>query len=265
MGYQENFQLQNLILPNNIFYAPLAGCSDYPFRQMATLFKPGLMFCEMVKIEAVIRKDPTTLKYLEYHSSMRPIGAQICGSNPKVAAEAAKIIEDLGFDVIDLNCGCPVDKVIKDGSGSALLMHPEKIAEMLLAIKSVVSIPVTAKVRLGWNQDNITIFDVLSHVEESGASLITIHGRTRQQGYSGVANWEYIKECKRRAKKILVFGNGDIFDPDAAKRIFQETECDGIMVARGMLGKPWLAEDIIHSFQGKNTQKKSFIEHLDML
>jgi nifR3 family TIM-barrel protein len=195
---------------------------------------------------------------------MRPIGAQICGSDPRIAAEAAKIVEDLGFDVIDLNCGCPVDKVVKDGSGSALLLHPEKIAEILFAIKSVVSIPVTAKVRIGWDKNTIPIYEVLSYVEQSGASLLTIHGRTREQGYSGTADWEYIRECKKKAK-IPIFGNGDVFDHLAAKKMFEETSCDGVMVARGMLGKPWLAEDIFQFFQGKEPHKKSYVEQLDML
>jgi hypothetical protein len=143
MNLRRPFSFGTIELPSNIFCAPLAGCSDLPFRLMTNHFRPGLLFCEMVKIEALIRNSPRTLRFLDYTPEMHPIGAQICGSKPAVAAAAAKIIEDLGFDVIDLNCGCPVGKVVKDGSGSGLLRNPERIGEMISAIASSVKIPVT--------------------------------------------------------------------------------------------------------------------------
>ena len=151
-GYQKFFQLGSLSLSNNIIMAPMAGCTDKAFRQMMATYKPGLMFCEMVKIEALVRKDPHTLSYLEYDEGFRPIGAQICGSNPIVAAQAAKMVEDLGFDILDINCGCPVPKVTKDGSGSAMLLKPELIEELLYKVIEAVKIPVTIKIRAGWEK-----------------------------------------------------------------------------------------------------------------
>src|SRR3984957_5266185 len=153
--YQTPFLLGKTVLRNNIFYAPLAGCPDFPFRRMSAHYRPGLMYCEMVKMDALIRHDPGTYHFLDYSPDMHPIGAQICGSKPGVAAQAAKIIEDLGFDVIDLNCGCPVDKITKDGSGSGMLKTPELIGEVLANMVAAVRIPVTVKIRAGWDESQI--------------------------------------------------------------------------------------------------------------
>jgi tRNA-dihydrouridine synthase B len=244
MTLRRPFSLGKLQLSSNIFCAPLAGCSDYPFRQMTSRYLPGLIFCEMVKIEALTHKNAKTCRYLDYSPNMRPIGAQICGSKPLVAAAAAKIVEDLGFDCLDLNCGCPVDKVIKDGSGSGLLRNPERIGEIVSAIVAAVRIPVTIKIRSGWNDQEINAVQVTTLAEQAGAVAITVHGRTRAQGYRGSADWEIIRECKRAAKTIHVIGNGDVVDGDSAARMFDQTGCDGVLIARGTLGQPWVIEDI---------------------
>jgi nifR3 family TIM-barrel protein len=262
--FSEPFYLKNLKLRNNIFYAPIAGVSDLAYRRMSHLFEPGLQFCEMVKMEALIRKDSGTYDYLTYDDFMHPIGAQICGSNPKLAKEAAKIIEDLGFDVLDLNCGCPAPKITKDGSGSAMLHTPEKIGEILSNMVQAVKIPVTVKVRLGWNQEKIVVHSLVKIAEDAGASLITIHGRTKQQGYSGKASWLEIKECKALAKTIKVFGNGDVVDAQSAHDMFSTTNCDGIMVARGTFGKPYLAQEI-KSFYAGNSLKTTLEESLNYM
>lgn len=232
-------------LPNNIFYSPLAGCSDYPFRSIVKLFSPGLIFCEMVKMDALVRYDANTFKLLEYSHDMHPIGAQLVGSKKEYAAQSARIIEDLGFDVIDLNCGCPVDKVTKDRSGSGLLLFPDLIGEILCEMVNAVSIPVTLKIRSGWDENTIVAPQITNIAEQAGAKLISVHGRTREQGYKGFANWNVIKACKEEANKILVAGNGDVFSPEAAKNLFEDTLCDALLVSRGSLGKPWLGEDII--------------------
>lgn len=237
-------KLGSLILPSNILYSPLAGCSDLPFRRIASHFRPGIVFCEMVKMDALIRHDPNTYRLLEYERGMHPIGAQLVGSNVSIAADAAKIIEDFGFDVVDLNCGCPVDKVTKDCSGSGLLKEPQRIYEILSRMVKAVSIPVTVKIRIGWDESSIVAKEVVKIAEEAGAKLISVHGRTREQGYKGRANWSVIADCKRAAKDILVIGNGDIFSKEAALSIFEETNCDGVLVSRGTLGSPWIAEDI---------------------
>ncbi len=247
---QTPFNLGKITLPNNIFYAPLAGCSDFPFRKMSTKYKPCLMYCEMVKMDALIRYDQNTFHMLDYSLEMHPIGAQLCGSKPEIAGQSARILEDLGFDVIDLNCGCPVDKVTKDGSGSGMLKTPELIGEVLAKIVAAVDVPVTVKIRAGWSDAEINASEITRIAEEAGAVAIAIHGRTRQQAYRGQANWDHIKACKEAANKIKVIGNGDVFDPEAAQRMFEHTGCDAVLVARGTMGQPWIAEDIRRHFQG---------------
>lgn len=247
---KENFTLGDLVLPNNIFYAPLAGCSDFPFRKMSALYKPGLIYCEMVKMDALVRNDQGTFHMLDFDKSMHPIGGQICGSKPQIAGAAAKIIEDLGFDVVDLNCGCPVDKVTKDGSGSGLLKNPKLIGDIIYEMVKAVKIPVTLKIRAGWDEESIIAEEVTKLAEEAGAKAICIHGRTRKQAYKGPANWDYIKIAKNAAKKIKVIGNGDIMDANSAKRMFEETGCDAVLVARGTMGQPWIVSDIISELKG---------------
>ena len=236
--------LGNLILPSNLFYSPLAGCSDYPFRQMISHYKVGLMFCEMVKMDALIRHEPSTYHLLDFDHSMRPIGGQICGSKKELAAPCAKIIEDLGFDLIDLNCGCPVDKVTKDGSGSGMLKNPNLIGEIIANMVAVVNIPITVKVRSGWNEDTINPSLFTKIAEEAGAKAIFIHGRTREQKYRGKANWDHIRTAKKTAQSIKVVGNGDVFDAKGGIDLFNHTGCDAILISRGSLGKPWIAENI---------------------
>lgn len=257
-------------LPNRIFYSPLAGCSDFPFRKMSAKYKPGLQYCEMVKMDALVRNDENTFRILDYDQTMRPIGAQLCGSKPEYAAESARRIEDLGFDVIDLNCGCPVDKVTKDGSGSGLLKNPEKIGAIIREMVQAVSIPVTIKIRAGWDDDSIVVEEITKIAEEAGAYAIAVHARTREQGYHGPARWDFITRAVKARKKIIVIGNGDLFSPEAANDMIQSTGCDALLVSRGIMGAPWIAEDILHYFNGEAPKKRTFrdrkealLEHLD--
>lgn len=244
------FTLGNITLPNNVFYSPLAGCSDFPFRKMAANYGPGLIYCEMVKMDALVRHDPNTFHILDFDKGMHPIGAQLCGSKPNLAGPSARILEELGFDVIDLNCGCPVDKVTKDGSGSGLLKNPQLIGELISNIVAAVKIPVTVKIRAGWDEENIIAEEVTRIAEEAGAAAIAIHARTRQQGYKGPANWEYIKRCVDTRKHIKIIGNGDVFSPEAAQQMFEQTGCDVVLVSRGTMGAPWIAEDILRHLDG---------------
>lgn len=259
-------------LPNNVLYAPLAGCSDLPFRRMSCRYRPGIVYCEMVKIDALVRNDSNTYRLLDYEADMHPIGAQLCGSKPKVAAAAARIVEDLGFDVIDFNCGCPVDKVTKDGSGSGMLKTPELIGETLSEIIAAVKIPVTVKIRTGWDEQNINAVEITRIAERAGAKAIAIHGRTRAQGYKGKANWDHIKACKEAAREILVIGNGDVFDVESALRMFAHTQCDAVLVSRGTMGQPWIAEDILRALDGEivpqrsvSDVKKGLYEHFECI
>lgn len=247
---KRSFYLGDLCLPSNIFYAPLAGCSDFPFRMMSARYKPGLMFSEMTKMDALVRGDAGTFQMLDFDKSMHPIGGQLCGSKPQYAGKAAKIMEEMGFDVVDLNCGCPVDKVTKDGGGSGLLKEPNLIGDLLANMAAAVKIPVTVKVRAGWDEMSLNAPEITRIAEEAGAKAITIHGRTRQQGYKGNANWDWIKACRQEAKEIKIVGNGDVFSPEAAKRMFEEVGCDALLVSRGTLGQPWIADDIYRHLEG---------------
>jgi len=265
MFLKKPFYLGKAKLPNNIFYAPLAGCSDYPFRVMTSQYQPGLIYCEMVKMEALVRNDPNTFRLLDYDVSMHPIGGQIVGSNPKIAGQAAKMIEDLGFDVVDLNCGCPVDKVTKDGSGSGLMKTPELIGEILHEMVAAVDIPVTVKIRAGWDESSINCAEVTKISEQAGAVAITVHGRTRKQAYRGAANWDWIRDCVDAADKILVIGNGDVMSGEAAQKMFETTGCDAVLVARGTLGRPWIVQDIIDVLSGCGEQKRSLEQSREAL
>lgn len=252
------FKFGSRTFPNNIFYAPLAGCSDFPFRQMSARYRPGLLYCEMVKMDALIRHDRGTFHILDYDRDMHPIGGQLCGSNPRIAGQAARIIEELGFDVVDLNCGCPVDKITKDGSGSGMLKNPSLIGEVIANMVAAVKIPVTVKIRAGWDENSINAAEITQIAEQAGAKAICIHGRTRAQAYKGPANWDYIKACKEVAKEIKIIGNGDLFDADSARRMFEYTGCDAVLVSRGTLGQPWIVEDIIRLLSGLPTIERDF-------
>lgn len=239
---------------------------------MSAKYKPGLIYCEMVKMDALIRNDVGTFHILDFETSMHPIGAQLCGSKPAIAGKAAKILEDLGFDVIDFNCGCPVDKVTKDGSGSGMLKNPELIGDILSEMVAAVKVPVTVKIRAGWDELNIIAPKITKIAEQAGAKAICIHGRTRQQAYKGPANWDWIKMSKEAAKEILVIGNGDLFTADDALKMFKYTDCDAVLVARGTLGQPWIVQDIRELLEGKAAIERSFefykqalIEHFEYI
>lgn len=265
-GLKRNFSYGHTKLPSNIFYSPLAGCSNLPFRQMSARYgRPGLHYCEMVKMEALARCTRETYRLLDYTSTMHPIGAQLVGSNPKLAGPCARILEEMGFDAIDLNCGCPVDKVTRDGSGSGLLQKPYLIGEILSNMSAAVKIPISVKIRAGWDEKNLNATDIAKIAKSSGAVALTLHARTREQAYRGPANWDLITECKKAVSDLLIFGNGDIFSAEAAKKIFAQTGCDGIMVSRGTMGNPWLAQDIADHFDGKKVKKRSLFDILQTL
>jgi tRNA-dihydrouridine synthase B len=266
------FRLGNIELPSNVFCAPLAGCSDLPFRRMTTKYKPGLVYCEMIKMDALIRNDLGTYRLLDYQADTHPIGAQLCGSKPELAGPCAKICEELGFDVIDLNCGCPVDKVTKDGSGSGLLKSPKRIGEILGEMIASVKIPVTVKIRLGWDSQTINCLEICEEAKKANVAGICIHARTRSQGYKGPAEWQYIKECKEAFPDLCIIGNGDIFSANAAERIFQETNCDAILLSRGTFGQPWIIEDIYRKLSGEEpivrnglTYREHLLEHMQYI
>lgn len=265
MKLKTPFKLGSLTLPSNVFCAPLAGCSDLPFRRMTTAYKPGLVYCEMVKMDALVRHDPHTYRLLDYEKEMHPIGAQLCGSKPELAAQSARMIEELGFDVIDFNCGCPVDKVTKDGSGSGMLKNLDLIGEILTNMIQAVKIPVTIKIRAGWDEDTLVGPEIVKIAEQAGAKAIAIHGRTREQGYKGHANWDWIKECKAASHEILVIGNGDLFDAEKVEKMFEMTGCDAVLLSRGTFGTPWIIEDVYRRLAGEEPINRSPHDYRDAL
>jgi len=229
--------------------APLAGISDLPFRLIARSQGCSLAYTEMISSNGLVRNTRKTYEYLQTCPEDRPLGAQIFGADPQVMAGAARIVADTGVDLIDINMGCPVKKVIKTGAGAILMKDPDLAARIIKAVKKAVIIPVTVKIRSGWNQSSINAVQIAKIAEDSGADAITIHGRTADQGYSGHADWKIIAEVKK-AVKTLVIGNGDIRQPQDAVQMPAETDCDAVMVGRAALGNPWIFKGISQALRG---------------
>ncbi|HNZ64753.1 MAG TPA: tRNA dihydrouridine synthase DusB [Smithella sp.] len=223
--------------------APLAGISNLPFRLLAREQGCALAYTEMISSNGLIRKTAKTYEYLKSCADDRPLGAQIFGADPEIMAEAARIVEGHGADLIDINMGCPVKKVIKAGAGAILMKDPALVARIIEAVKKAVKIPVSAKIRSGWNRSSINAVEIARTIEDSGANAITVHARTADQGYSGHADWKIIASVKK-AVKIQVIGNGDIRQPQDAVNMLAETDCDAVMIGRGALGNPWIFKGV---------------------
>lgn len=235
-------KIGNIKLENNIIVAPMAGVTDFTFRSILKSMGAALVFTEMISAKALCYKDKKTFTLLKSAESERPLAVQLFGSEPEIIAEAAKTIESLGVaDIIDINMGCPVPKVAGNGEGSALMKNPQLIGEIMDRLVNSVKLPVTAKIRSGWDEDNINAVSVAKIIADSGASAITVHPRTRNQYYSGTADRSIITEVKKTVS-IPVIGNGDIFSPEDADDMFETTGCDAVMLARGILGNPWLVK-----------------------
>lgn len=244
-----SFKIGNIEIKNRIVLAPMAGVCNSAFRKIIKEMGCGLVYAEMVSDKAIVYNSKKTVDMLYMEECERPIAQQIFGSDKETFVKAAiEVYNEMKPDIIDINMGCPVPKVaVKAQAGSALLKNPEKIREIVQAVVEAVSVPVTVKIRSGWDNDSINAPMVAKICEEAGASAITIHGRTRSQGYSGVVNYDIIKEVKKSVS-IPVIGNGDIIDIESAKRMF-ETGVDAIMIGRGCLGNPWLIRDLVDYFE----------------
>ncbi len=243
--------LKRLKIGVPIFLAPMAGVTDMPFRKICRKFGAEITYSEFVSSEGIIRNNKKTLRYMTFHEDERPVGIQIFGYNPRVLAEAALMIEQsFKPDLIDLNFGCPVPKVVKKGAGSALLKDLTRVREIATAVSSAVSVPVTAKIRSGWDETQSVIPHIGPVLEESGIQLITLHPRTTRMRYKGRADWSLIRLLKENTR-LPVIGNGDIRSADDALRMRDETGCDGVMVGRGALGNPWLLKQIRAALTGE--------------
>jgi len=242
-------KIGNLQLKNTIFLAPLAGITDLPFRTIVRSFGCGLAYTEMISAVGLVRKADKTLRYLASTPLDRPLGIQIFGNDPQVIAEAVKIAEQHGADLIDFNMGCPVKKVTKAGAGSALMKEPQLAAAIMRAARKATGLPFTVKIRSGWSGRQVNALEIGKIAEDAGCDAVTLHPRTADQGYSGRANWNLLAELKGKIT-IPVIGSGDIRRPQDAARMFQETGCDGAMIGRGALGNPWLIAETLSFLEG---------------
>ncbi len=262
-------KIGNVELKNNIILAPMAGLTDLPFRRICEMYKPGLVVTEMVSGKALQYNDEKTKKLLNMKDEARPISAQIFGSDVEAMKYAAKYVSEIA-DIVDINMGCPAPKVVKNGDGSKLLLDLKKVEEITKAVVESSKVPVTVKIRKGWDNEHIVAVDVAKIVEKAGAKAITVHGRTRSEFYTGKADWDIIKKVKEEVS-IPVIGNGDIKTPEDAKKILEYTHCDGIMIGRGVLGNPWLIEQIQTYLENgsvreiKNVERMKIIfKHIDL-
>lgn len=250
--------------------APMAGITDKAFRLITRKFGCGLVYTEMISAKALTYKNIRTKSLLDLEGEQQPIAVQLFGSEPAIMAEAAVIAQKEGARIIDVNMGCPVPKVVKNGEGSALLENPELACSIVRAMSEAVSVPVTVKIRSGFKPENIVAVELAVNLTQAGASAIAVHARTRDQYYSGKSDWQVIKQVKKEVD-IPVIGSGDIWVPQDAKRMLEETGCDAVMVGRGVLGNPWLISNIGNYLNDAEifypTAKdriSAAIEHLDL-
>jgi len=242
--YLKKIKIGNLELENNLILAPMAGITDLPFRSVCKEFGPGLVCTEMVSSKAIYYGDEKTKLLLNTTGEKRPISMQIFGSDEETMGYAARYVSELA-DIIDINMGCPAPKVVKNGDGSKLLLDLDNAEKIIKAVVKKSRVPVTVKFRKGWNTENIVACKLAEIAEKAGASLITIHGRTREEYYSGKVDLDIIKKVKESVS-IPVIGNGDIVDEESALKMFEYTGVDGIMIGRGAMGNPWIFEQIEH-------------------
>ena len=261
------WKIGNVEIKNQVVLAPMAGYSNTSFRKIIKDMGAGLIFAEMVSDKALVYQNAKTLELLKMSEEERPIAQQIFGSDVESFVEAARIVESVMHpDIIDINMGCPVPKVaVSAQAGSALLKNPDKIKKIVSEVVKAVSVPVTVKIRLGWDESSINCVEVAKVIESAGASAITLHARTRAQGYSGKARWEYIKQVKESVS-IPVIGNGDVKTCFDAKRMILETGCDAVMIGRGVLGNPWLIRDCVEYLElGSVPKPVSNQEKIEMM
>ncbi len=259
------WNIGNVKIKNQVVLAPMAGISNSAYRRICKEMGCGLIYAEMVSDKAITFSNKKTLDMLYMTEEERPLAQQIFGSDVDSFVEAAKYINDnMHPDIIDINMGCPVPKVaVRSQAGSALLKNPEKIYEIVSAVVKAVDVPVTVKIRSGWDSNSINAVEVAKLIEKAGASAICVHPRTRSQGYSGKADWSIIKQVKD-AVNIPVIGNGDIKTPEDAKRMIDETNCDAVMIGRGVLGNPWLIKNTVNYLNGEEIVEVSLKDRVDM-
>lgn len=244
----KRWKIGQVEIENPFVLAPMAGITDLPFRGLCKEMGAGLVYTEMVSAKAVSYRNRNTIPLMEIHPDEHPVSLQIFGSEPELMAEVAKSIEEQPFDILDINMGCPVPKVVNNGEGSALLKNPGLIREIVTRVSHAVKKPVTVKIRIGFEGAEVDPVEIAKIAEDSGAAAIAVHGRTRQQYYSGKADWETIRRIKE-AVSVPVIGNGDVDSPERAEAMMKETGCDGVMIGRAVRGNPWIFREMRHYFE----------------
>lgn len=243
-----SWKIGNVRIENPFVLAPMAGVTDMPFRTLCKEQGAGLICMEMISAKAISFHNKNTIALMKIDPCEHPVSMQLFGSEPELMAEVAKSIEDKDFDILDINMGCPVPKVVNNGEGSALLKNPELIVQIIKSVSSAIQKPVTVKVRIGFENAPVDIVEIARRAEDAGAAAIAVHGRTRQQYYSGTADWDIIRQVKE-AVSIPVIGNGDVDSPLKAEALLKQTGCDGVMIGRAVRGNPWIFREMNHYFQ----------------
>ncbi len=265
MNSIEKLKIGTVTLDNNLILAPMAGVTDLPFRLLCKEQGAGLLCMEMVSAKAILYKNKNTEELLTIDPRENPVSLQIFGSDPDIMGEIAKQIEERPFDILDINMGCPVPKVVNNGDGSALMKNPVLAGKIIEKVASAIQKPVTVKIRKGFDEEHVNAVEMAHIAQESGAAAVAVHGRTREQYYSGKADWDIIRQVKE-AVSIPVIGNGDILTAQDVIAMKEQTGCDGFMIGRGAQGNPWIFSQILQYFEtGNFVPKPSFSEVTDML
>ena len=258
-------KIGSVTLPNNLILAPMAGVTDLPFRLLCKEQGAGLLCMEMVSAKAILYKNRNTESLLEIDPWENPVSLQLFGSDPEIISTIAHQIEERPFDILDLNMGCPVPKIVNNGEGSALMKNPKLAGEIIRRTVRAIDKPVTVKIRKGFDDEHINAVEMAKIAEDAGAAAVAVHGRTREQFYSGKADWDIIRQVKE-AVSIPVIGNGDLLTAEDVIAMEEQTGCDGFMIARGAQGNPWIFRQILHYFEtGEHLAKPTLEEVTQMI